>query len=102
MATSKGVVKKSALKDFSNPRRKGIWAIDLDEGDTMIAARLVKPEQQAMLFTYMGMAVRFDEGKVRTMGRMAHGVKGVTLKDENDYIVGCEVVNGNETILSCV
>ena len=64
-----------------------------------MAARLVKADQQVMLFTHNGMAVRFDESKVRPMGRTARGVKGVTLKDENDYIVGCEVVNGDETIL---
>ena len=99
MATRKGVVKKTLLNEFSNPRRKGIWAINLDEGDEVIAARLVKPRQQVMLFTYNGMAVRFDESNVRPMGRMARGVKGVTLRDENDYVVGCEVVNGNETFL---
>jgi DNA gyrase subunit A len=55
-----------------------------------------------MLFTYKGMAVRFDEAKVRPMGRLARGVKGVTLRDDEagkDYIVGCEVVNGDETVL---
>lgn len=99
MATRKGVVKKTQLSEFSNPRRKGVWAIDLDEGDFVIASRLVKPAQQVMLFTHMGMAVRFDEKNVRSMGRMARGVRGVSLRDENDYVVGCEVVNGNETIL---
>jgi DNA gyrase subunit A len=99
MATRKGVVKKTALSEFSNPRRKGIWAIDLDEGDTVIASHLVKPGQQVMLFTYMGMAVRFDEKNVRSMGRMARGVRGVSLRDEKDYVVGCEVVNGDETVL---
>lgn len=99
MATRKGVVKKSELSNFSNPRRKGIWALDVDEGDEVVAARLVKASQQVMLFTYQGMAVRFAEEKVRPMGRMARGVKGVTLKDEKDYVVGCEVVNGDETIL---
>lgn len=99
MATRKGVVKKSELNNFSNPRRKGIWALDVDEGDEVVAARLVKDGQQVMLFTYHGMAVRFAEDKVRPMGRMARGVKGVTLKEENDYVVGCEVVNGDETIL---
>lgn len=99
MATRKGVVKKTELVEFSNPRRKGIWAISLDEGDTLIASNLVKPSQQVMLFTYQGMAVRFDESKVRPMGRTAHGVRGVTLRDEADYVIGCEVVNGNETIL---
>lgn len=99
MATRKGVVKKSALENFSNPRRKGIWALEIDEGDEVMAARLVKVGQQVMLFTHNGMAVRFDESKVRPMGRMARGVKGATLKDESDYIVGCEVVNGDETVL---
>lgn len=99
MTTRKGVVKKSALNNFSNPRRKGIWALDLDEGDEVVAARLVNEGQQVMIFTYQGMAVRFAEDKVRPMGRMARGVKGVTLKEETDYVVGCEVVNGDETIL---
>jgi len=99
MATKKGVVKKTQLIDFSNPRSKGIWAINLDEGDEVIATRLVKPKQQVMLFTYHGMAVRFDESNVRPMGRMARGVKGVALRDEKNCVVGCEVVNGTESIL---
>lgn len=99
MATRKAVVKKTVLEEFSNPRRKGIWALGIDEGDEVIAARLVKPGQQVMLFTHQGMAVRFDENKVRPMGRTARGVKGATLKEEDDYIVGCEVVNGNESVL---
>ncbi|MGK5593832.1 MAG: DNA topoisomerase (ATP-hydrolyzing) subunit A [Parachlamydiaceae bacterium] len=99
MATKRGVVKKSNLADFSNPRRKGIWALDLDEGDEVVAVRLVKPAQQVMLFTYFGMAVRFDEDNVRPMGRMARGVRGVKLRNSDDYIVGCEVVNGDESIL---
>jgi len=98
-ATRKGVVKKTELQEFSNPRRKGIWALAIDEGDELVAARIVKQGQQIMLFTYKGMAVRFDESKARAMGRTARGVRGVTLRDEEDYIVGCEVVNGNETIL---
>lgn len=99
MATRKAVVKKAELSLFSNPRRKGIWALDLDEGDEVVAARLVKPGQQVMLFTHGGMAVRFDENKVRSMGRMARGVKGATLRDTDDYIIACEVVNGTESIL---
>ncbi|MBS4163151.1 DNA gyrase subunit A [Candidatus Protochlamydia amoebophila] len=99
MATKRAVVKKSLLNEFSNPRRKGIWALDIDEGDELVAARLVKPGQQVMLFTHQGMAVRFEESNVRPMGRTARGVKGATLRGENDYIVGCEVVNGDESIL---
>jgi DNA gyrase subunit A len=99
MVTKKAVVKKTLLQEFSNPRRKGVWALDIDEGDEFMAARLVKPTQQVMLFTYQGMAVRFDESNVRSMGRTARGVKGATLRGEKDYIVGCEVVNGDESIL---
>jgi DNA gyrase subunit A len=99
MATKKGVVKKTDLSEFSNVRRKGVWAIDLDEGDELVAARQVQSGQQIMLFTYDGMAVRFDESDARSMGRMTRGVRGVKLKDAQDYIVGCEVVNGTETVL---
>jgi DNA gyrase subunit A len=99
MATRKGVVKKTQLSAYSNPRRKGVWAINLDEGDELVAARLAKQNQQIMLFTHHGMAVRFEESKTRAIGRTAHGVKGVTLKNEEDYVVGCEVVNGTESIL---
>ncbi len=99
MATKQGVIKKTDLSDFSNPRSKGIWAINLDERDEVIATRLVKPNQQVMLFTYHGMAVRFDESNVRPMGRMARGVKGVVLRDEKNCVVSCEVVNGDESIL---
>lgn len=99
MATKKGVVKKTDLNEFSNQRRKGVWALTIDEGDELIAARLVKDTNQVMLFTHNGMAVRFDQSHVRSMGRTARGVRGVTLKSENDYVVSCEVVDGNETIL---
>lgn len=99
MATLKGVVKKTELANFSHPRRKGVWALEVDPGDEVVAARLVNPGQQVMLFTHEGMAVRFDESKVRPMGRMARGVRGVSLKDDTNYIVGCEVVQGDESIL---
>ena len=99
LATRKGVVKKTELKAFSNPRRTGIWAINIEDGDEVVAAREVELNQQIMLFTRNGMAIRFDEDKVRPMGRMAHGVKGVKMRDENDAVVGCEVVSGNESIL---
>jgi len=99
MSTKKGVVKKTALRDFSNPRKKGIIALSIDEGDELIAARHVLPGQEAMLFTRQGMAVRFDASEVRTMGRTARGVRGVTLKDANDSVVGCEIVYGHENLL---
>jgi DNA gyrase subunit A len=99
IATRKGVIKKTDLSEFSNPRKKGVWALNLDEGDEVVAARLVNPGQQIMLFTYNGMAVRFDESDARSMGRVTRGVRGVKLKNEADYIVGCEIVNGDETVL---
>lgn len=99
MATKNGVVKKIDLEAFSNPRRKGIWALQIDEGDELIGASLVKKGQQVMLFTSHGMAVRFDEKDVRSMGRTARGVKGATLRAEGDCIVSMEVVNGNESII---
>ena len=99
MATAKGVVKKTELKAFSNPRRKGIWALSLDDGDELIAARLIEAGQQVMLFTSEGMAVRFDESKVRAMGRTARGVRGATLRDSDDAIVSMEVVQGDESVL---
>jgi DNA gyrase subunit A len=99
LATRRGIVKKIQMSQFKNIRRKGIWALTIDEGDELIAARIANEGQQVMLFTHDGMAVRFDETAVRPMGRMARGVKGVSLKDENDYVVGCEVVDGSESIL---
>lgn len=99
MVTRKGVVKRTDLMEFSHPRRKGVWALDLDEGDEVVAVRLVRDDQQVMLFTYHGMAVRFDATDVRSMGRMARGVRGVTLRDNEDRIVGCEIVTGTESVL---
>lgn len=98
LATSRGVVKKTLLNAFSNPRRKGVYAINIDEGDEVIAARIVKEKQQIMLFTSSGMAVRFEESGVRPIGRVGRGVRGVSLRDGNDKVVGCEVVDGDETI----
>lgn len=92
MTTKMGVVKKTELSAFQHQRKKGIRAIEIDEGDEVIAAHLTKEGDEVMIFTHCGMAVRFDENEVRVMGRTARGVKGVTLKDSSDYIVGCEVI----------
>jgi DNA gyrase subunit A len=99
LATMKGVVKKTELSAFSNPRRKGVYALNIDEGDELIAARMAHRAQQIMLFTRNGMAVRFDESLVRSVGRVARGVRGVTLRNEGDKVVGCEVVTPEESIL---
>jgi len=99
LATLRGVVKKTELSAFSNPRRKGVNALNIDEGDELISARLVTEGQQVMIFTRNGMAVRFDESQSRAMGRVARGVRGVMLKNKEDKVVACEVVNGDESIL---
>lgn len=99
MGTKNGIVKKTKLDAFSNPRRKGIWALQIDEGDELIGARLVRSNEQVMLFTSDGMAVRFDEAKVRPMGRTARGVKGATLRDQDDHVVSMESVKGDESVL---
>ncbi len=99
LATKRGVVKKTDLNAFSNPRRKGVYALNIDEGDELIAARMAHPGKHIMLFTRNGMAVRFDESLVRPVGRVARGVRGVTLKNQDDKVVGCEVVTPDETIL---
>jgi DNA gyrase subunit A len=102
LATLKGIVKKTELSAFSNPRRKGVFALNIDEGDELIAARVTRPGQQIMIFTRNGMAVRFDEALVRPVGRVARGVRGVTLKDEKDKVVGCEtVVSGQNILVVC-
>ncbi len=99
LATRKGVVKKTMLSEFSSQRRKGVYAINIDEGDEVMAARLVHAGKQIMLFTKNGMAVRFDEGLIRAIGRVARGVRGVTLKNDTDYVVSCEVVTPDQSVL---
>lgn len=98
-ATKQGTIKKTLLDAYSSPRKKGVYAIAIDDGDEVISARLVQEKEQVMLFTRDGMAVRFDEDKCRPMGRVARGVRGVTLKDREDYVVSCEVVKPTDTLL---
>lgn len=99
LATRCGVVKKTELSAFSSPRRKGVYAINIDDGDEVIAARLTRENDQVMLFTKNGMAVRFDQADVRPVGRVARGVKGATLRNQEDGIISCEVVKGTESVL---
>jgi DNA gyrase subunit A len=86
MATRYGVVKKSRLSDFSNPRKAGIIAVDLDEGDILIGAAITTGAEDVMLFSDAGKAVRFDENDVRPMGRTARGVRGMNL-GENQQVI---------------
>ena len=86
MATAQGTVKKTALDEFSNPRKAGIIAVDLDPGDYLIGARLTDGHHDVMLFSDGGKAVRFDEEDVRPMGRTARGVRGMALEDGQSVI----------------
>jgi DNA gyrase subunit A len=89
-ATQKGTVKKTPLKDFSNVMARGIIAIGIDKDDELVAARITDGSQLLFLATHLGMAIRFDECDVRSMGRPAYGVRGIDLA-KNDFVVGVAV-----------
>jgi len=99
MGTRKGVVKKTVLSAFSNPRAGGIIAMGVEDGDSVIAVQLTDGGRELFLGTRRGMAIRFEDGDVRPMGRTAYGVRGITLRDE-DYVVAMEVVRPGGTLLS--
>jgi len=99
MVTRKGVIKKTRLAEFSNPRSAGILAMKIDEGDELIAAQLTSGRDTIFLASHEGMAIRFPETDVRDMGRAAYGVNGMNL-DKGDYLVGMQVVGEKELILS--
>jgi len=100
MATSLGVVKKSALSDFSNPRKAGIIAVDLDDGDVLIGAALTDGKHDVMLFSDSGKAVRFDETDVRPMGRTARGVRGMNLEEGQQVIALLVAENEQQSVLT--
>lgn len=100
MATSLGTVKKTPLKDFSNPRKAGIIAVDLDEGDFLIGAALTDGEHDVMLFSDGGKAVRFDENDVRPMGRQARGVRGMNLEEGQNVIALLVAENEQQSVLT--
>jgi DNA gyrase subunit A len=88
MATKKGVIKKTSLEAYSRPRSNGINAITIREGDELLEAKLTNGSNEIVLATTNGRAIRFNEEKVRSMGRNAAGVRGVTLNGDNDEVVG--------------
>jgi DNA gyrase subunit A len=89
-ATRNGTVKKTPLKDFSNVQSRGIIAIGIDKDDELVRARITDGNQIVFLATHLGMAIRFDEADVRSMGRPAFGVRGIDL-GKNDYVVGVAI-----------
>jgi DNA gyrase subunit A len=100
MATSMGTVKKTALDEFSNPRKLGIIAVDLDEGDFLIGAALTDGQHDVMLFSDGGKAVRFDENDVRPMGRNARGVRGMMLEDGQSVIAMLVAEDEQQSVLT--
>jgi len=100
MATRMGTVKKTALDEFSNPRKAGIIAVGLDEGDFLIGAALTDGAHDVMLFSDGGKSVRFDENDVRPMGRNARGVKGMQLEDGQSVIAMLVAEDESQSVLT--
>ncbi|QWE06098.1 DNA gyrase subunit A [Polynucleobacter sp. JS-JIR-5-A7] len=103
MATSLGTVKKTRLSDFSNPRKAGIIAVDLNENDFLVGAAITDGQHDVMLFSDAGKAVRFDENDVRPMGRTARGVRGMNLGEDHQVIAmlvaPAEAAEGTEAVV---
>ncbi|RIH62846.1 DNA gyrase subunit A [Mariniphaga sediminis] len=96
-ATKKGMIKKTSLEAYSRPRQNGVNAITIREDDELLEARLTNGESEIMLAVRSGKAIRFNETKVRPMGRTASGVRGITLANEKDEVIGMVcLLNGNE------
>ncbi len=99
MATRNGIVKKTVLSAYGNPRKGGIYAIEIREGDKLIEARITNGEHDILLGTYEGKSIRFSENNIRASGRKTMGVKGITLSSKEDYVIGMLVVRREGTIL---
>ena len=99
LCTRQGVIKKTDLQAYSNPRRGGIIAINLEDGDEVISARRTNGQQEVLIATKNGKSIRFGESQVRAMGRTATGVRGISLI-EGDAVVGMEILSPGATILT--
>jgi DNA gyrase subunit A len=99
LATRKGIVKKTKLDEFSNPRPSGIIALGVEDDDALIEAVLTSGKDEVLLATRDGMCIHFGEEDVRPMGRTAYGVKGIEL-ETGDEVVGAEVVSADGTVLT--
>ncbi|HZN44355.1 MAG TPA: DNA gyrase subunit A [Nitrospiraceae bacterium] len=96
MATKQGVIKKTELSAYGNPRQGGIIALSLDGGDKLIGVELTDGQREILLGTRRGITIRFQEEEVRAMGRTAHGVRGITL-EEGDQVIGMETITPDST-----
>ncbi len=99
MATKRGIVKKTELTEYSNPRSNGIIALNINEGDSLVSVALTDGQQDIFLSTHNGKAIRFSESEVRAMGRTATGVRGISLS-KHDYVIGMDIVHNEFTILT--
>jgi len=99
MATKKGIVKRTALSQYSRPRKGGIYAIEIREGDELIEAKITNGEHDIILGTRHGKSIRFNENDARPMGRKTMGVKGITLRSDDDWVIGMIVIKREGTIL---
>ena len=99
MATQKGIVKKTVLSAYSKPRKGGIYAIDIREGDRLIEAKITDGDNDILLGTKEGKSIRFSEKDVRPTGRKTMGVKGITLSSTEDEVIGMLIVKREGTIL---
>jgi DNA gyrase subunit A len=97
--TRNGIVKRTDLEQFSNPRPSGIIALGIEDGDVLVSVLLTDGTKDLLLSTKQGMSIRFKEEEVRLMGRSAHGVKGITL-EENDEVVAAEEIETGKTLLT--
>jgi DNA gyrase subunit A len=101
--TKNGIVKRTALSDFSNIRTNGVRAIVLNEGDEIVTASITVPETKfLMIFTALGQVIRFDIEKTRTQGRTTRGVRGIKFKDKNDFVVDADVIEHEQQELLTV
>jgi len=96
MATRRGVIKKTELSAYGNPRQGGIIALGLEEGDKLIAVHVTDGQREILLGTKQGITIRFKEDEVRPMGRTAYGVKGITLEEGNE-VIGMETITPDST-----
>jgi DNA gyrase subunit A len=99
-ATQNGIVKKTSLAAFGNPRAGGIIGIAIEEGDRLIGVKPVEGESELVLCTRQGMSIHFHESRLRNQGRDTYGVKGIELGRENDRVEAIEVVTANATLLT--
>jgi DNA gyrase subunit A len=102
MATESGIIKKTVLSAYGNPRRGGIIAINIDDNDRLIDAQLTDGANDVILATKKGQAIRFSEEEVRDMGRATRGVKGITLQGKDDGVLGMVVVRNENNALMAV